>query len=292
MQLVRDTLFVAGEFTHVAGTARSSFAAIDGDGKATAWDPHAHLITSDAVGPTPYVVLTIADNTVFLAGTFDSVRGQPRPGLAAVDAASGDVLPWVPAMPADTDAVFALDIKVQDGIVYLVGFALRDDATPTLALAFDATTGAQLPWQVTTDRAVASVAPAGPVVYLGGQFATVNGATRAGAAAVDARRGSLLAWDPHAGERFLGAPMLNTVVVQNGAVYVGGLFDTIGGSIANGVAALDPVTAAALAWPVELEQFATVAQLTPEADRMFLGGGFSSVNGDAALNMAAVQALK
>jgi hypothetical protein len=63
-------------------------------------------------------------------------------------------------------------------------------------LAYSASTGAQR-WIGGSDGDIHGVAWINGVVYAGGHFTIVNGASRKKAAAFDAASGALLAWDPH-----------------------------------------------------------------------------------------------
>jgi hypothetical protein len=58
----------------------------------------------------------LVGTTLYLGGRFDSVRGEPRTNLAAVDAATGAARPWAPR-PDDRVNV----LTYHDGIIYVAG---------------------------------------------------------------------------------------------------------------------------------------------------------------------------
>lgn len=88
-----QTVYIGGAFTNVNGAARAGLAAVDAQSGATLpWDPQAISQTAD------YNVtdMTRLGGAIYVIGQFDYVGGQSRGGLAAIDAATGAVLPWAP----------------------------------------------------------------------------------------------------------------------------------------------------------------------------------------------------
>jgi hypothetical protein len=81
------SILVGGEYTS-AGGAAARLAAIDAaTGQVTPWNPGAD---------GKVTALTTDGTSVFLAGEFANVGGQPRAGLAALDPASGAAKAWNP----------------------------------------------------------------------------------------------------------------------------------------------------------------------------------------------------
>jgi hypothetical protein len=110
---------------------------------------------------------------------------------------------------------------------------------------------------------VSSIAVLKGVIYLGGDFSTVDDTPRAGLAAVGTT-GGLLPWDP----RPNGS--VASLAVGTGALFVGGRFSRIGGKPRTALAAVDPRSGATLAFAPKL--------LPPQADELVVekvavGGG-------------------
>jgi hypothetical protein len=119
------------------------------------------------------------------------------------------------------------------------------------AAAFDATSGNLLSFNARADKAILALLPANGVLYLGGQFTSLGGTPRGMLAAVDPATGAVLptfapptiAWSGS------NSPDVRTLVLGadgNGApmLYVGGHFDTVGGSAHLSVFRADPITGA------------------------------------------------
>src|SRR6185503_1645754 len=92
-------------------------------------------------------------------------------------------------------------------------------------VAIDAASGALLDWDVGANSIVTTVQVSGDTVYVGGAFTAITtggGAQfhrRRGLAAIDASGMPLDAWTPE-----IPDGVVNSLVVANGAVYVGGTF--------------------------------------------------------------------
>ena len=158
---------------------------------------------------------------------------------------------------------------------------------------FSATTGAaDLGFLGGTNNTVTSLATDGSRLYLGGTFGTVNGQTRKGLAALDARTGALLGWNP----AVVAPGQVDAVAVAGGAVYAGGNFAGIAGSSGTSrafLAKLDGATAAVdTAWtPAPDARVRALNVAAGGGARLFLGGDFSSVSAKAATNKVAAVAL-
>ena len=107
------TVYVGGQFEAIGGQPRASIAALDAtSGLATPWNPGANTPNTDH---TVYS-LAVRGTTVYAGGGFSSIGGQPRNGIAALDAASGEATPWDPSA---LGTVFSL--ALDDHAIYLGG---------------------------------------------------------------------------------------------------------------------------------------------------------------------------
>jgi nitrite reductase/ring-hydroxylating ferredoxin subunit len=173
----------------------------------------------------------------------------------------------------------------------------KDGGSPVVrnhAAAFDAKTGALLPWDPSPNDVVWSLDVSGPIVYLGGKFASVGGLTRAHAAAVDAITGAVLPWNPRP-----DAKVYAVKVGPDGNVYLGGAFSRVAGSTANLLARVTPA-GAPTSWrpvvaqvsgadcPPRCPPFVTSLAFSADGSTLYFGGHFGLVNGFGRNNVAAV----
>lgn len=235
---------VGGAFASVGpGATRRGLAAVD--------------ISSGAVRPAradidlnaPYPdvgVLASAGARVYAAGSFSTVGGQPRAGLAALDGSSGRLLPWRAQGRADCYTDWC-SMAATPAAVYLAWSDFLDSrlvvgkkAFP--ALAFDAATGAPLPWHPKPDDSVDALAIGETSAYLGGAFSRVNGAARPYLAGVDLGLGATTSWRPQPDDE------VDALALSGTTLYVGGRFTHMGRVVRRGLAAFDTTTGALLPW--------------------------------------------
>ena len=103
-----STIYAVGYFTSIGGQSRSEIAALDAtSGLATDWDP-------SASGTSYHEVFTLAvsGSTVYVGGEFDTIGGQTRDNIAALDATTGLATAWDPDVGGPTyPVVYALVVS-------------------------------------------------------------------------------------------------------------------------------------------------------------------------------------
>lgn len=133
---VSGTVFVSGAFDHVGTLARRRLAEVDASGVPTPWTAEARplQVFGLAADVTPGAVL--------VASSLAARTPTPRSHLAAVDVATGAMLPWAPTADGDITLMAA-----SAGRVWLAGAftAIDGHAAPGVAV-LDAATGTFLPW--------------------------------------------------------------------------------------------------------------------------------------------------
>ncbi|MCU1437731.1 MAG: cell surface protein [Naasia sp.] len=230
--------------------------------------------------------------------------------LVAVSAVTGSLLlAFVPAAYADTNPAAGTPATVTstplataqvNGVVWAqhvagdtvyvggeftqaqpAGAAAGVDATArTNLLAYNLTTGVlSTAWVPTANGQVRDIAssPDGSVIYLAGDFSTVNGTARSRLAAVSAANGALVAGF---------APAVNasvyTVDTSGATVYFGGIFTAVGGTARPRAAAVAASNGALTAWSPQIADFAVRGlEVSPAGDKVVLAGSFSNINGPA-----------
>ena len=240
--------------------------------------------TRDPAWTRPAIAGTIlnmaADGSrLFIGGVFDTVNGTSRRGVAAFDASTGALLPWN-AQLADSrtrpnsPSVWALGTAA--GRVYLSGsFTHADGIARDHFAVLDAGTGAPLAPTLPgfyTSPGITSVAIAGTRLYLKLQFSL---------AAFDLDLAPVPGWTfPAVSEPMAATPagLYATQLTAQGPRVV--MLDLTG--------AIRPFAPVTLAGSTGIP--AGPATLAVFGDRLFIGGAFSTVNGVARTNLAAVDA--
>ena len=132
--------------------------------------------------------------------------------------------------------------------------------------------------------AVLTIAYAGNVVYVGGDFtaALVNGkpVARGHLAAIDARNGKLLPWAPDADGR------VKALVVSGSSIYLAGDFGRIGGTKRDNLARVDAASGAVHATFKHTIGGRPMAAFAAHG-RLYVGGSITAVDGQARGGLAA-----
>jgi hypothetical protein len=172
--------------------------------------------------------MAISGGTLYIGGTFTHVVDRSgvsrvRGGLAAIDTATCDLLPWTAATNGNV-----ADLEVSGSTVYAGGgFTSIGGLARDRLAALDATTGAVLPFHPSGNKPILGMLVSSTTLYIGGEFAKVNGQARAKLAAFDLATGNLSsAWQPKANAKV----MTLALSADANDVYVGGSFTSLNGS--------------------------------------------------------------
>ncbi len=251
--------FLGGRF--VIGARTLAVVRLDAAGRQTAWS-----VEFDG----QVEALARAGGTLYLAGQFNTVGGQARQNVAAVDVATGAVLPWNPGVAG----VGVYAVKVSGVDVFIGGQFSSVTGTPRANLArVDAVSGALQPWSpaVSGGADVVRAIEASPTtVFVGGGFTSVGGASRLGFAAVDRTTGAVLAPAPDPG----GGPygLVSALALVGNTVYIGGIFERIAGITRYNAAAVNATTGLLLSWAPVQDIEGAVRAIQPVAGGVVIGG--------------------
>ena len=214
---------------------------------------------------------------MYLGGEFLNMGGRVRLHAAAVNATTGALAPWHPAMNDPVRVIAASTGRVAlGGSFEALGGHLRKNLA-----AIDLDTGRLLPWSPRPDGAVLTLAVARDRrVYVGGTFTTIAGQSRDRLAAFDLATRALASWNPGA-----DAPVLALATYTDPAgattVYAGGEFAMAGGQARSHLAALGGASGLALPGFVPGATDDAVLALEANATHVYAGGRFSSLGGAA-----------
>ncbi|MCX7015333.1 MAG: hypothetical protein NTW86_22735, partial [Candidatus Sumerlaeota bacterium] len=172
-----STVYAGGWFARIGGQARNCVAALDANstGTATAWNPGADRWVES---------LAVSGPTVYAAGGFTRVGGEARNGIAALDAATGAATDWNPG--AGRYLYWVDNLALANSTVYAAGYFEQIGGERRGGIAgLDLATGTANSWnprfrniQNSDYVSFAALAVLGSVVYVGGDFAAVNGDLR------------------------------------------------------------------------------------------------------------------
>jgi hypothetical protein len=191
-----DTVYIGGKFTSVRpagdppGTgevARNHAAAISlSTGKLLAWNPNVNGTVAS---------IAADGSTVYLGGSFTTVRGVSRRDLAAVNGTTGAALAWNPTANGE---VFAL--RQLSGTVYAGGgFSAVNGASRKHLAAINPTSGTLTSWAPSADGTVRAMifTGGGSRLIVGGLFTHIGSRSQNHIAALSPSTGGLLPWRDH-----------------------------------------------------------------------------------------------
>jgi hypothetical protein len=287
-------VYASGAFTTIGvnQVARPGVAALDPNtSAATDWNPDVTGACCMVFGPDGKIYATV-----------EAIHPVPRQGLAALDASDGSVKPWA---PNPNNTVSAITVG-GNGTVYVGGdftsIGANQLARNRIA-ALDPVSGNATSWNPNANATVYALKVAADgTVYAGGGFETIgaNSQLRNGLAALDPATGNATLWNPDPHTLALPGSIRTLALGNEGTVYAGGTFTTIGGQPRQSIAALDPSSGLATSWSpdarggtgaVGLAHVLSIA-LSPDKETVYAGGDFTTIgaNDAARRNLAALNA--
>ncbi|MBP9773892.1 MAG: fibronectin type III domain-containing protein [Candidatus Peribacteraceae bacterium] len=225
-------------------------------------------------------------NTVYVAGLFTSISGQPHNGLAALDAVTG--------APRAVDFAVNGGVKgmvLSGSVLYIAGNFNQVAGQSRNCLAAISVTGVLLPWNPNAGAEVTNLRKGKNTVYAMGAFGTINGVPRLGFAAIDGISGALdgLTLSTSGGK-------IKDVAEADSLLYVAGDFSEITTSVdpgnpavRDGVAAINLADSTFASWGLAIPD-RDVKTILMSGATILIGGSFETVNGTARNNVAAVNA--
>ncbi|MCX7589821.1 MAG: choice-of-anchor D domain-containing protein, partial [Patescibacteria group bacterium] len=278
-----QTLYIGGSFTSVNGQTRNGLAALN--------TSNGSLVSSFniSVNSPPLYLLLSSDNSIlYLAGDFFNVGGQIRGKLAAINIASNTVSSF--NVPGIDDDVYSLALSSDNQKLYIGGTFTSVDNQPRNRLAAINTSDGSLinSFNPNINGAIYSLAISSDnqKLYIGGDFESVNGQTRNRLAAINTSDGSLVSgFDTN----FDGPVYSIAFSFDNQTLYIGGSFNSGGGKNVNRLAAINNLDGSLVTnFNPNVNGAIYSLALSSDNQKLYIGGFFSSVNGQSRTNLAAI----
>ena len=284
-----NTVHAAGAFTFIGGQGRNTLAAINRTtGAATDWNPSPD---SSVVG------LAVSSDLVYVWGFFMNVGGESRSRLAALDLESGNATSWDPS----PNGLVLTAAPIGSTVIVGGGFTIIGGQERLSVAAVDAGgTGTTTSWNPGANETVRTIDAHGGTIFLGGDFSAAGISERQNAAAFNASTGAVTAWNPSA-----NASVEDLAVGDDGTVYAGGFFDSIGGQARNFIAALEPLRGDATtrkavaviaadtgdAQSAHPDPDGIVFRIAPTENTLYVAGGFANLGDQMRPNIGEFSAL-
>ena len=276
-------VFLGGNFTTVGGVTRNRAAAFDlTTGLPTAWNPNAN--------ERVYAML-IDGGTVYVGGQFSTIGGPTRLNIAALDPASGAATAW---NPSAFGIVRALAVS---GTTMYVGGEFSSiggqNRNRIGAVTTTVNTNNATAWNPNAvGGIVRALALSGTTLYVGGEFNSIGGQSRARLAALNTQlnTNNATSWNPGVSIGTAGSALVNTLAVSGSTVYVGGDFHFIGGQARDFLGAVDAVTDInnATAWDPDPDGY--IHALGIGGSTVYVGGSYLTIGGQERTGLSAIDA--
>lgn len=227
--------------------------------------------------------LAVDAEHVYVAGSFSSVQGQARPGLAKLRLTDASLSAWNPNQGSTSSFDFR-SIVLHGGSAYVGGNFTQVGATSRTRVAkIDHVTGAVDPvWSAQPNALVADVEADASGVYVSGDFTSVGGIARSYAAKLSLITGELLPWAPAFGS------FVTNAAIDGSHYYAVGCFNAVDGQQRNFLARIDVQTGALdTTWAPQPNGGCTYA-LNLTSTQVYVGGAFTQINGQPAQRIGRV----
>jgi len=287
-----STLYVGGTFSSIGGALRHNIAALS-LGAPTDGAPIAAFNANPSQGTctacASISALTVAGPTVYAAGSFTTIGGQPRARLAGLNAADGLATAF---NPNPDGTIFTL--LVAGPLLYVGGSFRSIGGQPrNNAASVGLVDGVPTAFNPDTNNSVQTVAVAGSAVFLGGYFSSLGGVVRHSLAALSALDGTVTDFNPNPGGVNGGTPLVSALAVSGTTIYAGGNFASMGGQARASLAAMDAASGSVTSWDPGARYGTSpgsVESLAVSGDVIYVGGTFNKVGSEVRSSLAAVSA--
>lgn len=217
--------YVGGSFETYGDSIRYSLAHLDSMGQVTDWNPMA----TSATGYTGVRAMVKKGNTLFLAGSFESLGGKKRNSLAAIDLVTNQVTSWNPNPNNSVN-----HMQLIDSTLYIAGnFDTIGGLARNELAAVSTSTGFIDPWNPLenwTNNFFMDIHASQNKIFIAGSFQNPSGAQMK-LLVVNRFSGQLINWN------FGFNDDIRTLEGSGDTLFVGGRFRKVSGVAKDGFAA-------------------------------------------------------
>lgn len=270
-EMVGDTLYIGGSFTHVGPQNYNGVILDIATGQPLKTNMHPDRVVRSVVPD--------GQGGWILGGEFFRFgRTDFRRGLARLNA-DGSLHPWNPFVNGDVLKI----IRVQDTLFVAGSFNSVNEEPRKRLAAFKISTGELLPWNPNPDGEVFDLDYYNGEVIAGGNFTQIADVARSGLAALHPVTAQAAPWNPVLIQPF-ATPVVNNLSVHNNLLFVSGYFEKIEGLDRMKLAAINMETKGVTPWNPQPNN--TVESIIVEGSKIFVGGGFTEIGGKARRGLA------
>jgi len=275
--------YIGGEFTKIGTTNRRGLAHIFSTG---ALDP---AFNPDCAGVVYTMVFANSLNLV-VAGSFDSIGGQPRKNIAMVSK-TGVISTWNPGAVGINGTVLTM-IRNADSLVYVGGdFTSAAGQSRNRLAALSVWSNAITSWNPDANGTVRKLNSSGNLIYAAGSFTSIGASTRNRIAIFDRTSsfGVLTSFNP-----VVNGTIYDLLIGSSGNIYLGGSFSTVGGISRNKLAELT-ASGSVTSWNPNISNSgipsgvsSDVRALGSSISGILVGGTFRWIGGALRANIAEI----
>ena len=279
-------LYAGGWFTTIDGMERTNIAAFnfENNQQLANWSPKPLGFVQD---------ILIHEETAFIAGDFFTVNFQPQSFLVGVDKTNGQLLDWQPF--SESNVFAGVNELATDGQQLFVAgnFKTMKGVKKNNLAAFDLTTLEPVNWKASSSQTASKIMISGQQLFIGGSFKSLGGKDRIGLAAIDLESGEATDWEMDIDYGLSPfASTVNSLLLSDGQLYVGGSFKSIDGfsreSFAHINLAQNFVTEFQVTF-VDNNPFSnSIKEMIFAYNAIYIAGSFQAVYGDTIKNLGAL----
>ncbi|MBP6302597.1 MAG: T9SS type A sorting domain-containing protein [Bacteroidia bacterium] len=211
----------------------------------------------------------------FIGGGFSKVGGQPRKGLAHINAFK-QVTQWDPNVTGGVSTLLLDGARLfvggsydKIGNTYISSLAIVDTSNGTVNSSFNLS--------LANTASVTGLYLYGNAIYIHGNFTSIGGVGRIDLASINRSTLSLTGWNPFN----VASGYVTQVIGHNNLLFIAGSYSgNVGGSFEQGLCAVDTSTGIASSFYFPYTNSgAQVASILKAGNRLYMSGSFTSIMG-------------
>lgn len=268
-----DDILVGGNFDSLGGQPRSNIARLGPNGRLdTEFNPSAN----SAVYSFAIQAADQGNDKIFVAGTFDTIAGQPRTGLALLNY-DGSLDTSFNSPLAVNSAVLSTAIQPGGKLVFGGQFGSVGGQTIKNLARLNVNGSVDTRFKPNPDQDVHAVAikPDGEII-VGGYFTNIGGQPRTHLARLNADGTLDTTFEQNVGKNELSA-VWSVATQKDGGIVVGGTFASLGGQPRNNIVRLKTKLDDFI--PIVVDGGSVSSMITQANGGILIGGYFTTVGG-------------